>query len=146
MDLTAMAEAVQTEAGFLQFATALLADWEDEQAQLRAHPDLQAQLQWGPGPNGWENGSIGGFLSAMIRWAEDSDHSKRYSARPDWNLFAFMLLAWLNGTLSCCSTLRNEKGKLTLKIFFAIIGTVLGVSGMLFMILVLIATAIQGRL
>jgi hypothetical protein len=61
-------------------------------------------------------------------------------------LLAFMLLVWLYGTLSCCSTLRNEKGKLMLKIFFAIIGAVFGVFGMLLMIVVLIATAIQGRL
>jgi hypothetical protein len=77
----------------LRFAIALLADWEDEQAQLRAHPDLQVQLQRGPGPNGGEHGPIGQFLSAMIRWAEDNDHSGHYAAAPDWNLFAFMLLA-----------------------------------------------------
>lgn len=44
VDLIAIAEAVQTEADFLRFATALLADWEDEQAQLRTHLELQAQL------------------------------------------------------------------------------------------------------
>lgn len=89
--LTEMAESVQTEADFLRFAKALLADWEDEEAQLKASPRLQSP--YGPGPNGWENGGIGGFLSGMIRWAEDMDHSRRYDAPPDWSLFAFMLLA-----------------------------------------------------
>jgi hypothetical protein len=90
VNLSAMAEAVQTEADFLQFARALQADWEDEQAQLQANPEWSP---YGPGPNGWENGGIDGFLSGMIRWAEDVDHSRKYDAPPDWSLFAFMLLA-----------------------------------------------------
>lgn len=89
VNLIEMAEWVQTQADFLQFAKALLADWEDEEAQLKTNPGPR----YGPGPNGWENGSIGGFLSGMIRWAEDVDHSRRYDAPPDWSLFAFMLLA-----------------------------------------------------
>lgn len=90
INLTEMAESVKTEADFLEFAKALLADWQDEQEQVRANPRPR---YGGPGPNGWENGTIGGFLSAMIRWAEDADHSRRYDAPPDWGLFAFMLLA-----------------------------------------------------
>lgn len=88
-DLSAMAEAVRTESDFLQFLRMLLEDWEDEEEQLKAHPGPRYR----PGPNGWENGSIGGFLSGMLRWAEDVDHSRQYDAPPDWSLFAFMLLA-----------------------------------------------------
>lgn len=90
IDLTAMAESVQTEADFLRFAKALLADWQDEEEQLKANPRSPYE---GPGPNGWQNGTIGTFLDAMIAWAEDADHSRRYDAPPDWGLFAFMLLA-----------------------------------------------------
>jgi hypothetical protein len=89
VNLIKMAESVQTEADFLRFAKALLANWEDEEAPPKADPESR----FGPSPNGWENGSIGAFLSGMIRWAEDVDHSQRYDARPDWSLFAFMLLA-----------------------------------------------------
>jgi hypothetical protein len=60
VNLTEMAESVRTEADFLQFARALLAEWEDEQAQLKANPKLL--LPHGPRPNGWGNGDIGGFL------------------------------------------------------------------------------------
>jgi hypothetical protein len=91
VNLTKMAESVRTEVDFLQFAKALLADWEDEEAQLKANPELR--LPYMPGPNGWENGNIGGFLSGMIRWAEDVNHSREYDAPPDWSMFAFMLLA-----------------------------------------------------
>lgn len=90
LDLTAMVKEVHTEADFLRFARALLANWEDEQKQLPAQP----RAHYGErGPNGWENGSIGSFLSGMIRWAEDKDHSQQYNADPDWGLFALMLLA-----------------------------------------------------
>src|SRR5258707_12859768 len=87
-NLEEMAESVQTEGDFLRFAKALLADWEDEQEQLKAHPGSPYE----PGPNGWEVGDIGGFLSGMIRWAEDVDDSRPNDAPPDWGLFAFMLL------------------------------------------------------
>jgi hypothetical protein len=89
-NLTEMAYSVQTEADFLHFAKALLADWEDEQEQLKANPP---PLYGGPGPNGWRNGSISGFLSGLIGWAEDVDHSQRYDAAPSWGLFALMLKA-----------------------------------------------------
>lgn len=88
-DLSAMAEAVRTEADFLQFLRALLEDWDDEEQQLKAHPGPRYATE----PNGWENGSIGGFLSGMLRWATDVDHTQRYDAPPDWSLFAYMLLA-----------------------------------------------------
>src|SRR5260221_13089094 len=90
IDLTAMAESVQTEADFLRFAKALLADWQDEQEQLKVIPRPPYGV---PEPNGWRNGTIGTFLDAMIAWAEDADHSRRHDAPPDWGLFAFMLLA-----------------------------------------------------
>jgi hypothetical protein len=60
---------------------------------LEANPKLGEQLSYGPGPNGWENGTIGGFLSGMRRWATDADQSKQYDVPPDWGYFAFLLFA-----------------------------------------------------
>ena len=93
-DLGNMAESVKTEEDFIRFAKELLADWREEQEQLKAHPGPL----YGPGPNGWENGDIDGFLEAMIGYAEDGGrHSpigiKQYDAPPTWSRFAFLLLA-----------------------------------------------------
>jgi len=90
INLTEMAQTVQTEADFLRFAMALLADWQDEQEKLKT---IAKAKYGGPGPNGWQNGTIGAFLDAMIAWAEDSDHTGRYDEAPNWSLFARMLLA-----------------------------------------------------
>jgi hypothetical protein len=65
-DWAKMAESVQTEADFIRFAKELLADWREEQEQLKEHPGPP----YGPGPNGWENGDIDRFLDAMIGYAE----------------------------------------------------------------------------
>jgi hypothetical protein len=81
IDLSAMAEAVQTQSDFLEFARALLADWELDESSS------------GQRSGGWENATIGGFLSGMIRWSTDADHTGRCNAPPDWELFAFILLA-----------------------------------------------------
>jgi hypothetical protein len=80
-DLTAMAEAVQTEADFLAFARALLENWKLDKSSAGGRGD------------GWENTTIEGFLSGMIRWSQDADRTRQYNAPPDWGLFAFMLLA-----------------------------------------------------
>ncbi len=90
MDLSEMAESVRTEADFLRFMKALLADWQDEQEQWKANPGPHYGT---PGPNGWENGTIGAFLDAMIAWTESSGHTHQRNAPADWQLFALMLLA-----------------------------------------------------
>lgn len=87
-DLTAMAESVTTQADFLRFAHALVADWEEEQSLVANNsvPNEQRRAKW-------EHSTVEGFLSAMIQWIEDSDHARRYDAAPEWRLFAFILLA-----------------------------------------------------
>ena len=90
VDLTKMAELVRTEADFLRFMKALLADWQDEQEQLKANPNTQNGT---PGPNGWKNETIGAFLDAMIAWTESSDHTHQHNAPADWRSFALMVLA-----------------------------------------------------
>jgi hypothetical protein len=49
----------------LRFLRALADDWNDEQAKETLHPSSL----YGSGANGWENGTIGNFLDAMIAWA-----------------------------------------------------------------------------
>ena len=48
---------------------------------------------YGAGHRGWENGTIEGFLSAAIRWAEDTDFGQRQGVEPDevWHQFALFL-------------------------------------------------------
>lgn len=87
-DLTAMANSVTTQADFLRFVKALLADWGAAEAPGESHTTPTFV-----GVDAWEHDTIDGFLSAMIRWMEDTDHSRRYEALPDWKLFAFALLA-----------------------------------------------------
>jgi hypothetical protein len=71
IDLPAMAEAVQTEADFLEFARTLLEDWNSYKSSVSPRSD------------GWENTTIEGFLSGMIRWSQDADHTRQYNAPPD---------------------------------------------------------------
>ena len=88
-DLSAMAESLRTEADFLHFLRVLLDDWKNEEEQLTAQPGPRYE----PGLNGWKNGSIGGFLAGMLRWAIDANYTQRYDTPPDWSYFAFLLLA-----------------------------------------------------
>jgi hypothetical protein len=67
-DLDDLVAAVHDEESFLSFLQALLEDWESEQESERLSPSPP----YGPGANGWENGTIGAFLDAAIRWARDS--------------------------------------------------------------------------
>ena len=61
-------EKVVDERTFIAFLSALAADREDEVAKEREHPSSP----WGPGQNGWENGTIAAFLGAAAAWATGS--------------------------------------------------------------------------
>ena len=61
-------DAVSDEASFVAFVTALAEDWEDEREKEKRTPSSP----YGPGANGWENGTIGAFLERAAAWAEDS--------------------------------------------------------------------------
>lgn len=84
-----LARSVESEADFLHFARALLADWQDEEEQIKLRPPRT----WGDrGLSGWENGTMEAFLDAMIAWCMDSHHDGLPNDPPSWNLFAVMLL------------------------------------------------------
>ena len=69
MELHELLDAVQDQRSFLEFVKALIADREDEVAKERLSPSSP----YGPGANGWENGTIEDFLEAATGWAEDSE-------------------------------------------------------------------------
>jgi hypothetical protein len=68
VNLQTILESVADEQSFLQFMQALAEDWEDEQESERAKPSSP----YGPGANGWENGTVGAYLDAAVRWGEAS--------------------------------------------------------------------------
>ena len=59
-DLDSVLARVCDEDTFITFLAALSEDWEDEQRKEAVCPSPP----YGPGANGWENGSIGSFLDA----------------------------------------------------------------------------------
>ena len=61
-------ESVVDEESFIEFLNVLAADRADEVEKERITPSSP----YGPGVNGWENGSIEAFLDAASRWAEQS--------------------------------------------------------------------------
>ena len=90
MELNEALEKVNDEASFLVFAKALLADREDEVRKEKIKPSSP----YGPGANGWENGSIEAYIESAIAWAEDSNFGK--SQEPGiqenpWKQFAVFL-------------------------------------------------------
>jgi hypothetical protein len=66
--LQTLLDSVADELSFLQFLEALATDWEDKQQKERSNPSSR----YGPGANGWESGTIGGYLDAAVRWGEAS--------------------------------------------------------------------------
>ena len=87
MDLNQMADKVNSKQSFLEFVSALSADWFNEEKLEKQKPSSP----YGAGVLGWENGSIGSFLDAMQRWTSDS--GDKISGSPDWKTFARILLA-----------------------------------------------------
>ena len=55
---------VHDEATFLDFILALSQDWEDEERKEKINPSPP----YGPGANGWENGTIGSYLERANAW------------------------------------------------------------------------------
>ena len=73
---------------FLAFVRALAADWEDEVAKEKLNPSSP----WGPGANGWENGTIGQYLDAALACAEGHAALKgTLDKEPSWRAFAEFL-------------------------------------------------------
>lgn len=89
-DLHSLATSVTDEAGFIGFLEALAADRADERAKEAADPSSPC----GRGANGWENGTIEGFLEAASAWAEASINGLPHYEKPTnlWTRCAAILL------------------------------------------------------
>src|SRR5690349_16031736 len=61
-------EEVVDEESFIEFLSVLAADREDEVTKERENPSSP----WGPGRNGWDNGTIEAFLGAAAAWGASS--------------------------------------------------------------------------
>jgi hypothetical protein len=81
-------EQVTDRESFLAFVHALIMDRENEVAKERVQGS-----PWGPGPNGWQNGSIEQFLDAAARWAEATNmgQTQGLPEEPSWRAFAAFL-------------------------------------------------------
>ena len=86
MTLEHLIQRVNSKDTFLEFLKALESNWTKDQ-ELREGAQLAPFL---PGPSGWENLSVGGFLEAMHAWACDSQW---LDDEPSWRMFAELLLA-----------------------------------------------------
>lgn len=69
-NLSRRLEQVDDEKSFLRFLESLGHNRADEIAKEAVKPSSQ----WGPGTNGWENGSIDSFLLAAVAWAAASSN------------------------------------------------------------------------
>ncbi len=69
-ELESLLELVKDEDTFVQFISALGADWKSEQLQERQH----ASSAFGPGAQGWKNRDMGAFLEAAALWAQAANH------------------------------------------------------------------------
>jgi len=87
MNLSELADKVNSKETFLEFIRALAADRAEEEKLEKKSP----LNPYGPGALGWENGSIEAFLDAMQAWASDSGN--KIPASPDWRTFARILHA-----------------------------------------------------
>jgi len=66
------------EESFLRFVAALAEDWEDEREKEASRPSPP----YGPGANGWENGTIGAFLERASAWAEATKGGTEFYSPP----------------------------------------------------------------
>ena len=89
MQLPEALDSVSDAASFLAFARLLAADRVDEVRKEAASPSQP----YGPGANGWENGTIEAFLESAISWAEATDIGLSQGLTPDnpWKRFAVFL-------------------------------------------------------
>lgn len=90
-DLYDLVETVDDEPSFLVFLAALAADRADEVAKETVTPSSP----WGPGANGWENGTIETFLERAHAWGSVSAADLEFYSVPanPWKRFADILFA-----------------------------------------------------
>lgn len=78
-DLNELLDAVVDEDSFVAFLSALGADRADEVEKEKQNPSSP----YGPGANGWENGTIEAFLESASSWAEASKNGLELYKKPD---------------------------------------------------------------
>ena len=76
--LSELRDAVVDEESFVRFLSALAEDRADEVAKEKRNPSSP----YGPGANGWENGTIESFLERASAWAESSRDGLEYYEKP----------------------------------------------------------------
>ncbi len=69
MDPHELLDQVNDRDSFFEFVRALIGDRKEEVAKERISPGSPH----GSVANGWENGTIEGYLDAALRWAESTD-------------------------------------------------------------------------
>lgn len=77
-NLNKLHDAVVDEDSFIRFLSALAADRADEVEKERKRPSSP----YGPGANGWENGTIEDFLEAASAWAVASKNGLEFYDKP----------------------------------------------------------------
>lgn len=89
MELHEAADAVCDWQTFLVFTRQLIHDREDEVEKEKISPSSP----YGPGANGWENGTIETFLDAAVAWAEATRFGETQGLPFDnpWRKFAAFL-------------------------------------------------------
>jgi hypothetical protein len=86
MNLDDLLEKVNSRQSFLDFVEALRDDKIDEDKK----EEVKKSSPYGPGANGWENGTIQTFLDAVHAFGQDSS---KVTEQPDWKTFALLLYA-----------------------------------------------------
>ncbi|MBP2654659.1 MAG: hypothetical protein H6Q73_2228 [Firmicutes bacterium] len=87
MKISGLVDKVYDEQSFLVFLHALMKDRVEEVQKEKVNPSPP----YGPGANGWENGTIEGFLESAIAWAEDSKNSLNKIESNPWKRCAQIL-------------------------------------------------------
>ena len=89
MQLGETLEAVCDASSFLEFARRLAQDRADEVQKEAVRPSSP----FGPGANGWENGTIEAFLESAVSWGEDTELGLSQGLSPEnpWKRFAVFL-------------------------------------------------------
>jgi hypothetical protein len=87
--MMAALKAVCDSSTFLEFVKELIADREDEIRKEKLNPSSP----YGPGVNGWENGTIEQFLESAVAWAEAAEFGTKKGLSPEnpWRQFAEFL-------------------------------------------------------
>lgn len=86
MELHKLLENVHSKETFLHFVEALMLDKADEDQKEKITPSAP----YGPGANGWENGTVVEFLESVHAYGEDSSSIEEEAS---WKSFALLLYA-----------------------------------------------------